>query len=256
MKTEIRLFFTALMFFTRLPCPPGTDHSETYLQRSRKYFPLVGWIVGGIAALTFGLAGLVLPAAVAVALSMAASVWATGAFHEDGFADVCDGFGGGWTKAQILTIMKDSRVGAYGAIGMVLLLGLKFAALYELSRLSYEWVMLGLVGGHGLSRLLASWLAQTHDYVQDIDQSKVRPIASQPLTPGAMLFSTVTGLLPLLFFPWPIWLLLPLLAAPYFYLTRFFGRRLGGYTGDCLGATQQVLEVCFYLILLVGWKFI
>ncbi|MCU0449702.1 MAG: adenosylcobinamide-GDP ribazoletransferase [Bernardetiaceae bacterium] len=257
-KREIQYFFTALMFFTRIPCPAWVDHSDEYLQRSRKYFPLMGWIVGGAAAGVFALAQWGWPPSVAVLLSMVASVWLTGAFHEDGFADVCDGFGGGWTPPQILAIMKDSRVGAYGAIGIGLLLGLKFLVLYELARLApWTLVVAALVNAHAASRFVASTLVHSHAYVQDPDQSKAKPVASRRLSLGEMGYSFLFVALPMgAFYPHG-WLLLALPTAylAKVYLGNYFQRHLGGYTGDCLGATQQVSEVVYYLALLLAWKF-
>src|SRR3569833_79355 len=126
MKRETKIFFTALMFFTRIPCPKWVDHSEEYLNKSSKYFPVVGIIVGSISALIFWLFQLFFPVEIALIFSIIASILTTGAFHEDGFADVCDGFGGGWTKDKILLIMKDSRVGAFGVIGLISILAGKY----------------------------------------------------------------------------------------------------------------------------------
>lgn len=256
LRRELRYFFTALMFFTRIPCPPWVDHSAEALNRSRKYFPAVGWIVGGLSAGVFALAAVVWPAPLAVLLATAAGVWLTGAFHEDGFADVCDGFGGGWTADQILRIMKDSRVGAFGAIGIGLLMLLKGFALIEIARLGLSWTILALVNAHTTSRFVAATFVQTHRYVADPDQSKSKPIANARLSRGETAYSLLLALLPFGLYGAPLWLaLFPLAFAPKWYLGRMFGRRIGGYTGDCLGATQQVVEVWFYLAFLAIWKF-
>lgn len=255
-QKEIRYFFTALMFFTRIPCPPSTDHSEEYLNKSRKYFPLIGWIVGGIAALVFWVSSLIFPVSISIVLSMVVSVLTTGAFHEDGFTDVCDAFGGGWGKAQILTIMKDSRIGAYGVIGMALLLLLKFLALSEMAAYGRELVVVGLICAHAVSRFVASTFVHTHDYVQDLDVSKSKPIASSRLSLAEMAYSLVFALLPFLLFQNPLALLaLPLTYVSKMYLGYYFKKHIGGYTGDCLGATQQVSEVVFYLSIIGLWKF-
>src|SRR4051812_43461768 len=131
MKKELHIFFTALMFYTRIPCPKNIDHNPDYLNKATRYFPLIGWIVGSISFLAFYVSSLFLSIESAIILAIIASILTTGAFHEDGFADVCDGFGGGWTKEKILLIMKDSAIGAYGAIGLVLLFLLKFKLLSE-----------------------------------------------------------------------------------------------------------------------------
>lgn len=253
LRPEVRYFFTALMFFTRIPCPQFDDYQPSYLQQSLKYFGLVGWIVGGAGAALYLLTAQLFPPYVAVLLSMVLTVWMTGAFHEDGFADVCDGFGGGWSKEQILTIMKDSRVGAYGAIGSMLLLGLKFASLLSLS--TTPLLAAALVAGHSASRFAASTFVHTHAYVQDIDRSKAKPLANTRLSAGALLFGGLLSLLPMALLGDGRYLLalLPVYGAKAL-LGRYFHKHIGGYTGDCLGATQQVCEVVFYLSVYALWR--
>ena len=135
MKKEIRIFFTALMFYTRIPCPSSTDHHPDYINKATRYFPLIGWIVGGLSFLAFLGSSYVFNTSISVVISLIIGVLVTGAFHEDGLADVVDGFGGGWTKQKILDIMKDSRIGAFGAISLVLLFLLKYGgAQHELQK--------------------------------------------------------------------------------------------------------------------------
>ena len=122
---EKSYFLCAVMFFTRIPVQLATPYSEFALNKSRKYFPFIGVIIGSIAAICIYLLQLFLPLSLAVILSTVITILATGAFHEDGFADTCDGFGGGWDKIQVLTIMKDSRIGSYGTVGLIMMLGLK-----------------------------------------------------------------------------------------------------------------------------------
>src|SRR4028118_1536958 len=132
MKKELRIFFTAMMFLTRLPVPKLTDHSSEYLEKSSKYFPLIGWIVGAISCGTFLAFYQFLSIEISLLASIIAGILTTGAFHEDGFADVCDAFGGGWTKEKILEIMKDSRLGTYGTVGLIAILSVKFFLLRDL----------------------------------------------------------------------------------------------------------------------------
>jgi adenosylcobinamide-GDP ribazoletransferase len=241
---EIRIFFTALMFFTRIPCPKWTDHSATYLTKSPRYFSLVGIIVGGISALVYYLAAFVFPHPLALLLSIIAGIYATGAFHEDGLADVCDGFGGGWKKETILRIMKDSCVGTYGVIGLLAVLALKW---YALSSINPYLIPLILVAGHALSRFAATSLLYTLDYVRDDDQSKARP-AAQRISGRSLFLSAIFGLAPLFFFNnYYIFIVLIPVFIMRWYLARFFVKWIGGQTGDCLGATQQFCEVVFYL---------
>lgn len=253
MKTELRIFFTALMFFTRIPCPQWVDHSPDYLTKSSRYFPLVGLIVGSIGALVYVIASFVFPSAIAILLSMISTILTTGAFHEDGLGDMFDGFGGGWTKEKILLIMKDSRTGTYGIVGLITVLSLKFAALFYIGT---QHIPIVLITGHALSRFAASTLLYTLDYVRDEDQSKAKP-AAQKMSHTSLIIGAVFGIAPLLLFfdPFIFLALIPVFAMR-FYLGRFFKKWIGGQTGDCGGATQQLCEVVFYLSLLIVWKFI
>src|SRR6201985_2249913 len=132
MKKQGRIFLTAVMFLTRIRVPRTIDHSPEYLQQAPRYFPVVGWIVGAFSALSFLVFSRYISTDLGILASMITGILLTGAFHEDGFADVCDGLGGGWTKEKILMIMKDSRIGAFGAIGLLGILGSKFLLLKEL----------------------------------------------------------------------------------------------------------------------------
>ncbi len=253
MKKETAIFFTALMFYTRIPCPRWITHDPVYVNKATRYLPLIGWITGGISALVWCGAMYVFNPPVAIVLSIVAGILVTGAFHEDGFADVCDGFGGGWTKEKILLIMKDSRVGAYGAIGIVLMLLLKYAGLSTLPEAALWKVM---IAAHSFSRLCPVIIIATARYVREHEEeAKAKPLA-KAVTAREIIPAIVSGLLPLLFFPSVnilLALLLPLAAT--LYLRRYFKKWIGGYTGDCLGATQQVTEVLFYLSCIALWKF-
>jgi len=253
MKKEIKIFFTAIMFFTRIPCPRWVDHSPEYLTKSSRYFSLVGIIVGGIGALVYYISSFVFPHAVALLLSMIATIFATGAFHEDGLADVFDGFGGGWKKEDILRIMKDSRVGAFGVIGLCSVLALKFSCLYFITP---KLIPLVLITGHSLSRFTASTLLYTLNYVRDDADSKAKP-AAQRMSAGSLLIAAFFGIMPMFFFQnASVFLVLIPVFITRWYLARFFVKWIGGQTGDCAGATQQITEVVFYLSCIALWKFI
>lgn len=253
MKKEIHYFLTAMLFFTRIPCPKWVDHSSENLNKSNRYFSLIGIVVGTIAAIIYLGANFIFTPEIALILSMVASVWTTGAFHEDGFADTCDGFGGGWTKEKILLIMKDSRLGTFGVVGLFAILILKFTSLNTLN-LQGVSVPLLLISGHAISRFTATILLYTQPYVRDIESSKVKPTSTQMST-KSLIISAIFGIAPLLLFNnyWVFLSLIPLFVT-YLYLARFFKKWIGGQTGDCAGALQQVAEVVFYLSLLTIWK--
>lgn len=255
MRYQLELFFTALGFFTRIPVPAWVPWSTERLNHAARYFPLVGWLVGLVGATVFLVADALLPASLAVVLSMAATLRLTGAFHEDGWADAWDGLGGGWDKAQALAIMKDSRIGAYGTVALVLMLLAKTLALVELTSRAPWWTAVALVVAHPLSRLAATRLIHTLDYVRDDPSAKSKPLAHK-LSGGELAIATACGLLPLLLLP-PLPAACALLAAVLttLYASRLFRRRLGGYTGDCLGAAQQGAELAIYLGILVSWNF-
>jgi adenosylcobinamide-GDP ribazoletransferase len=238
-----RSFAAALMFLTRLPLPSRWQFEPVHLQAA--YFPFVGLCIGGFAALIFALSSQIWSPSLAVLISMVATIWATGAFHEDGFADSCDGFGGGWDKQQILRIMQDSRLGTYGCIGLMLILAVKFLSLQSIT--SSGSVLVALLLGHSLSRLLS--ISHLYDLSYVRFEGKSKPVATSlsGRELGYGLFSIAV-----------VWLFVPIntlliifaiLSVWRWWFTRYMQRWIGGYTGDCLGASQQVSEVLIYLIL-------
>lgn len=252
---QCRLFFIALQFFTRLPMPRWVGFEPAWLQHASRYFPLVGVVVAAICGTVYVLASWLLPSPVAVLLAVAAGIYLTGAFHEDGFADMCDGFGGGLTRERVLEIMKDSRIGAYGAIGIVCLLAIKCAALVALPP---AVIVATLCIAHPLSRLAAVSLIRFMDYARD--EGKSKPMAQEMRT-GEFIIAAVCGLLPAVacgmlgILDWgALAFAIVAAAACAFWLGRKCQRRLQGYTGDCLGAVQQVAEVAIYLAILSSFQ--
>ncbi len=257
MLQQLRLFLTAVQFFTRLPVPRWVGHSAIQLDQAARYFPAVGFVVGGLAALIWWGLAQILPQNIALLLSMSASILITGAFHEDGLSDFADGFGGGSSREKILAIMKDSRVGAYGVIAIVLALLLKFAALQQLGSDSWVLALATLIAAHVISRLLAASLIYTQRYVRIDDSARAKP-AAQAMSHASFAVALVfgagaagmlacTGV--------SLWALGSALVAALLmrtYLAWRLQTTLGGYTGDCLGAVQQLTEIAFYLGLLAA----
>ncbi|MBC7654535.1 MAG: adenosylcobinamide-GDP ribazoletransferase, partial [Oligoflexus sp.] len=250
---EIRIFFTAVMFFTRIPCPTFTDHNPEYLNRSSKYFTLIGILIGALCGLSFWLAVQVFSPTISILLSFVVSMLLTGAFHEDGLADVCDGFGGGWTKLKILDIMKDSRVGTFGLVGLGLTLALKFVALGEIS---INMMVAVLISGHAISRLTSVSLIYTDEYAREDLLSKAKPLATK-MSNLDYFIAVLFGLLPLLLLRnfWVFLTIIPLVLVKL-YFSKYFKKWIGGYTGDCLGAVQQIAEVVYYLSLILIFKYL
>ena len=252
---QARLFFIALQFFTRLPIPRWVGFEPAWLHHASRYFPLVGLVVAAVAALAYAVAALVWPVPVAVLLSMAASIYLTGAFHEDGLADMCDGFGGGMTRERVLDIMRDSRIGTYGAVGAGLMLALKGTLLCQFSPAA---AIAALFVAHPLSRLTAASLIWQLDYARD--EGKAKPLA-QEMTTGEFSVAAGCAFVPLVltavtgYFDWSV---IGASVTAAFAMTAWIARkcvqRIGGYTGDCLGAVQQLSEVVIYLCLLAGMQ--
>jgi adenosylcobinamide-GDP ribazoletransferase len=255
MKRQALLLVVAIQFLTRLPMRNLEGFQTSWLSESARYFPLVGALVGVIGVGVWWLSSMVFPPAVAIGLMMSASLLLTGAFHEDGFADVCDGFGGGRTRESVLAIMKDSRVGAYGAIGVAMILGLKWSTL---ASLPYATFPLIVVAAHIASRWCAIGIIWRLQYLRLDAEAKSKPLANS-LDGGNWLLSGLLGAIVLL----PGFLLIDppvrsqlavvLLAALALSLIGtifaglYFRNRIGGYTGDCLGAAQQLAELSFLL---------
>lgn len=327
----LRHFLLALQFFTRLPLPgrlmAWVGFSPAMMRAAAAHFPGVGWIVGGCSALALWAAwqllspaGVMLPlsvihapliptyllgclsALVVVLLSLMASVWLTGAFHEDGLADVGDALGGFAPREQALRIMKDSRLGTYGTITLLLVVLLKISLLWGLMLAAgLQATMMALLAVHVLSRWAPLWLIRWLRYVGSADvagtgkgqgtgpvvgvpdplaaadtavasaiaastassggavsagASKSRPMAediSRRALLAAGLWCLPALALVLAAFGAGVTMALCLAAAVLTWqLGLFFRRRLGGVTGDCLGATQQLVEVCCHLVLVWG----
>jgi len=259
-REQWHLMLLAISFFTRIPVKHSVDISSKMLNEASRYFALVGLIVGAFSALAFYLAITIVPVEIALLIAMFTSVLLTGAFHEDGWADVWDGFGGGWTIENKLNIMKDSRLGTYGAAALFFILMIKYQTLLALINASFVDEITAnnmlsmtslLLLGHCLSRVLATSLIVGMPYVSEDATSKVKPLAQQ-LSTNSYLILLTTGLL-ILAFTLSLsiaWKLVAVLFITRWCLKVWFTKQLGGYTGDCLGAAQQLSEVVIYITLL------
>ncbi len=251
---QLRLFFIALQFFTRVPIPHWVGFEPAWLHHASRYYSLVGSVVAAVTALVYLAAVQLWPAPVAAVLSTSAGIYLTGAFHEDGFADMCDGFGGGLTRERVMEIMKDSRIGTYGAVGAGLLVGLKCVLL---SHFAPATAIAALFLAHPLSRLVSAALIWKLDYARD--EGKAKPLANE-MSGAELSIAAACTLLPALVIGALGYLAWSAIAASFVaafavaaWLGQKFLRRIGGYTGDCLGSVQQVSEVVIYLCVLAAW---
>lgn len=240
--------WAAFIFFTRLPFwrlhQPPRECFATVVE----HWPLTGWLTGGAMAATLYLAAQAVPYAVAVLAAIAVRLLLTGALHEDGLADFFDGFGGGGSNRQrILDIMKDSHIGTYGVLGLVLYLLLLFFSLFSLPP---AVAALTIVAADPFSRMVASQLIIMMPYARREEEAKNKTVYRKISVVGGVSLA-VQGLLPLAFFIWytgVAWeavVFIPALVMYFLYLLIW--RRLHGYTGDCCGAVCLLVELAFYL---------
>ncbi len=257
----IRHYLLAVQFFTRIPVTgrlaAWVGYSPQMLRASAAHFPGVGVLVGALVAGLTALLLVFLPQAsplsplVAAVLGTVFSVMLTGAFHEDGLADIADGLGGSPNRERALEIMKDSRVGAFGAIAVVLVLFAKVSLLALVGDVNPEVMVVGIFVAHVASRTFPLLLIRLLPHVGDVAGSKSKPLADQ--ITGLSLFIAILWLFMVLAFVFivydAIYLIAGMAAASvaFWYMWRLFSKRLQGFTGDCLGATQQVCEAAFYL---------
>jgi adenosylcobinamide-GDP ribazoletransferase len=250
MPVMLRHFLLAVQFLTRLPVPSRLATSEEELGQAAAFFPLVGVIVGGGSAIVFVLTKRVMPVSAAVLLGLGFAAFITNAFHEDGLADTFDGLGGGWTKDRALEIMRDSRIGTYGSLALIFLILGKYTFLSALEpRHIWRW----LIVAHTASRLTVLPLCMWLPYARAEGQGK---LVARHVSLVGLLMGSATFLLTLGLFPWRIALVALAVTVILVILSGlYFKRRLGGITGDCLGAVNQITEVVLYSMALLLTRF-
>ena len=249
---ELKRIVGAFIFYSRIPLPSSWHSGK--ISHSSRYFSLVGWVVGAASTAVWMLSQMLFsvssgesqegPLPIAVLLGIIVAVLLTGALHEDGFADTCDGLGGGWTTEERLRIMKDSRIGTYGALGILFLVLFKFFALMQIETEILPWVW---ISGNTLSRFISISQLRFIVYVQDPTKSKSGSMTE--FSELDLIVNAAFGLLPLFFIGSQVLVGLSAVILIWWVTLVHFKKRLGGVTGDCLGATQQLCEVVFYLCL-------
>ncbi|TGM46545.1 adenosylcobinamide-GDP ribazoletransferase [Leptospira biflexa] len=266
---EIRLFFVCMSFLTRIPSPRWIGFQEEWLHHSIKYSPTVGFLLGSLQWFVFLLFQFLFGPTIAFTISLGFLLILTGAFHEDGFSDFCDGIGGGWKREDILRIMKDSRVGSFGAAGISLLLLLKVLGVsetfhqYEIKGLPFTFgssarihllsVWLYFVTAQSFSRFLSILMMKLLPYAKE--EGYAKPMAKE-ITWPQIYFACIFGVTPFLALVYlhPYFLLSLLCIIPSFvYMFSLMKRWIQGFTGDCLGAVQQVVETCIWISGVFVW---
>jgi adenosylcobinamide-GDP ribazoletransferase len=251
-----RAMLVAVRFLTRLPTPHvdlGDEADrQAVLGRATAYFPAVGALIGAGTGATILLAARVWPMVVAVALGLAFEAVVTGAFHEDAVADFCDAFGGGWTREDILRILKDSRVGSFGVLGLGLAVTLRGGSL---AALDADWLLPAATASASLGRwsiLPAIWALPPVAERQSISRDVGQRIDRGRLALGTAL--AIPGCLGLAMkSPGRLMLALVAVVAITAWLVVYVRRKLGGITGDCLGFLCYAAQVTVLLVAAGRW---
>jgi len=264
---ELAACVAAVTFLTRLPLGRLVAHDPGDLPRSISYFPLVGALVGAAGGAAFAIGTALWPPYLAALLSVAFTVWLTGAFHEDALADSFDGFGGGRDRARVLQIMRDSRVGSYALVGMILVIVTKIAALVAVFHAASAAadaagaghatgalaVAAALVAAHALGRwssvALMAWLPYVREPALG-ERSGTGSAFVGAATSGRLIAASIIAVLAGgLALGWAMLAAAVAAGGVTWLAGRYFARRIGGITGDALGAANQLVELAVYLLL-------
>lgn len=234
----------AFIFFTRLPFWRLAEVPGEYFKKVVTFWPLVGWFTAGISVLVLYASSLILPASVAILLAIITRLLITGCLHEDGLADFFDGFGGGTTRDRILSIMKDSFIGSYGVIGLIMYFGLYYTLLYNLP---VHLAGIAMLAGDPFCKGVSGMIINRLPYARKEEESKSKMIYSK-MTASEYLIFFISALLPLFWLPEIHYI--PAIVFPittFYFLTTLIKKKIEGYTGDCCGATFLLCELSFIL---------
>ena len=242
----VNRYFVAQMFLTRLPSPASLQWSEKELAASTTFFPVVGIVVGVIAAVSWHIGYTLWSAPVAALLAVAATVLATGAFHEDGLADSADGLGGAFEINRKLQIMRDSRIGTYGSVALLFVI---LAKIFTISEISPANISGTLIAAHVIARWTSLPLICNNTYVREEGTGK--PFAATVNQRQLLIASLITVLICVIAIGWRSIVVLPIVVAFVWGSQWYLRRKLGGVTGDVLGAVNSLSELGVYLTLSV-----
>lgn len=254
-RNEFETFNLAVHFLTRIPTPFDINYSPERLTDANRYYPLVGAIIGTVAALAYFISELALPTPLAVVVATAATALLTGGFHEDGLADTFDGISGGYDRAQSLEIMHDSRIGTFGALALIFVITLKIAALTALANTTT--IITALIAAHIISRTSTVIVKATSNYARENGIAGPQDISLRPIN---TIIATLTALLTIIVLslvltPVHAAILTVGAIAGHILIRLYFQPRLKGHTGDTLGATQQITELAIYIALATSLPF-
>ena len=242
--------WASYIFFTRLPFwrlyQPPKECYKTVVE----HWPLTGWLIGGAMAATLWLGSLYLPYMVAVLMAVVVRLLLTGALHEDGLADFLDGFGGGGSdRERILAIMKDSHIGTYGVIGLILYELLLVATLFSMTPMM---AALAIMAATPYARMVAAQMIMMMPYARKAEEAKAKMVYRK-MNWRASISLAIQGLSPMVAFlwmtriSWEMVIFIPCIVMYFLYLLIW--RRIHGYTGDCCGAVCLLVELTVLIVI-------
>ena len=241
--------WASFIFFTRLPFWRLHQPPQECYKTVVEHWPLTGWLTGGAMAASIYFGSMVLPYPVVIVLAIVVRLLITGALHEDGLADFLDGFGGGGSdRERILAIMKDSHIGTYGVLGLVVYELLLAATLYTLNA---ETAALAVLAADPYAKMVTAQLILMMPYARREEEAKAKTVYRKFNTMAGISLS-IQGLLPMAIFlyltrlPWELVIFLPCIVMYFLYLLIW--NKLRGYTGDCCGAVCLLVELAVYLV--------
>lgn len=247
---ELNIFFNTILFYTRVPVPKSTECTDNTLKEAFRYFTLVGLFIGALGALAYFGASMVLPFNVAIIIGLLTTLLITGAIHQDGLADFCDGFGGGKDKESILRIMKDSHIGTYGVLSLIILFLLEYALLINIKPIS---IYLVFICANGAARFNAVALVGLSKYARSQNSKSMHTklgVSYKELVP-ALIF----GYAPLFIFGYIFAIIYILIACIILWLLKnYLERKIDGFTGDTLGALIEFSKIAFYIVYIIIGK--
>ncbi len=245
-------FLAALMFFTRLPFWKIVNVPKEYFKDIVGYWVLAGLLTSSVMAGSLWICAQFLPVSVAVIFAITSRLLLTGALHEDGLADFFDGFGGGKSKEQILAIMKDSHIGSYGVISLIIY----FAFLSSLlTSLPVELACCAILAGDPICKYIASFITLRLNYVRKEEESKIKVIYNRSTIITILLGLIVSATLMMFWMGYHYFIAAAVSVILFLLFTKFMKRKIGGYSGDCCGALFLLCELVFYLAVVIIYSY-
>jgi len=238
---EWQILKHTIQYFTRIPLPYKHPYSPSHNQQALRYLPLIGVLAGLWSSGVFTLIHHYFSLDISIFMSIISTILLTGAIHEDGFADFCDSLGG-MTPEKRLTIMKDSNMGAFGVIGLLGILSGKYLFLIHMPVSHLPCIF---ISGHMLSRYFILFIILFLPYSGHTKPSKSLPMIQKNQVKNTVIATVIIGLI-MLTFPLYAWVSIPILTLITLLLMFYYKKSIGGYTGDYLGAAQQLTEICHY----------